>query len=148
MTLNSQVCVDVSLALKLVLVEPDSAVAHQLWNTWIDTDVEVVAPPLFAFEGTSVIRSKTYRGLVPPEEAELMFKALHLLGVRLLYPEGLHQRAWELARRFNRPQAYDSHYLALAEMMGLELWTADECLYNAVKNALPWVKRLGDDPRA
>jgi len=144
--LNSQVCVDVSLALKLIFVERDSAVAHQLWNTWIDASVEIIAPPLFAFEGTSVICSKTHRGLVPPEEAELMFKALHLLGVRLLYPEGLHQRAWELARRFNRPQAYDSHYLALAEMRNIELWTADERLYNAVKDALPWVKRLGDAP--
>ncbi len=142
--MNSQVCVDASLALKLVLVEPDSTVAHQLWEAWTSAKVEVVAPPLFAFEGTSVICSKTYRGLVPPEEAELMFKALHLLGVRLLYPDGLHQRAWELARRFNRPQAYDSHYLALAEMLGLELWTADERLYNAVKDALPWVKRLAD----
>lgn len=146
--MNSQVCVDASLALKLIFVEADSAAAHQLWDAWVNAGVEVVAPPLFAFEGTSVICSKAYRGLVPPEEAELMFKTLHLLDVRLLYPDGLHQRAWELARRFNRPQAYDSHYLALAEMVGLELWTADERLYNAVKDALPWVKRLGDDPRA
>jgi len=73
-----------------------------------------------------------------------MFAALHLLGVRLVYPEGLHQRAWELARRFNRSQAYDSHYLALAELLGLELWTADDRLYNTVKDALPWVKRFDD----
>lgn len=145
--MNSQVCVDVSLALKLILVEADSAAAQRLWDTWIEANVEVVAPPLFAFEGTSVICSKAQRGLIPPEEADLMFKAFHLLGVRLLYPEGLHQRAWELARRFQRPQAYDSHYLALAELLGLELWTADERLYNAVKDALPWVKRLSDAPR-
>jgi len=115
-----------------------------LWNTWIDAGIDVVAPPLFAFEGTSVLCSKVYRGLIPPQEADLMFTALHLLGVRLVYPEGLHKRAWELARRFNRPQAYDSHYLALAELLGLELWTADDRLYNAVKDALPWVKRFDD----
>jgi len=142
--LNSQVCVDASLVLKLILVETDSAIAHQLWNAWIDAGVDVVAPPLFAFEGTSVLCSKVYRGLIPPQEADLMFAALHLLGVRLVYPEGLHQRAWELARRFNRSQAYDSHYLALAELLGLELWTADDRLYNAVKDALPWVKRFAD----
>jgi len=142
--LNSRVCVDANLALKLVLVEKDSSKAHHLWDTWIDADIEVVAPPLLAFEGTSVICNKMHRGAVPLEEAELMFRAFHLLGVRLLYPDGLHEKAWELAKRFNRPQAYDSHYLALEETLGLELWTADDRLYNVVKPELSWVKWLGD----
>jgi predicted nucleic acid-binding protein len=142
--LNSQICIDVSLALKLVLAEEDSPKAQRLWDTWIDTDVEIIAPSLFAFEGTSVICNKMYRGLVPPEEAELMFKAFHLLGVRLLYPKDLHQQAWELAKRFNRPQVYDSYYLALAEILDLEFWTGDERLYNTVRHQLPYVKWLGD----
>lgn len=142
--MNSRVCIDANLALKLVLAEPDSAKAHHLWDAWINADVDVVAPPLLAFEATSIICNKMYRGLVPPGEAELMFKAFHLLGVKLLYPDGLHQKAWELVKRFNRPQAYDSHYLALAGILGLELWTADERLYNVVKSDLAWVKWLGD----
>jgi predicted nucleic acid-binding protein len=142
--MSSQVCVDANLALKLILVEADSAQAHHLWNSWIDAGVEVIAPPLLAFEGTSVICHKMHRGSVPLEEAELMFKAFHFLGVKLLYPDGLHQRAWELAKRYNRPQAYDSHYLALAEILGLDLWTADKRLYNVVEQDLPWVKWLGD----
>ena len=141
--MSSQVCVDANLALKLVLAEEDSPQAQHLWDTWVDADVEIVAPPLLAFEGTAVICHKMYCGLVPPEEAELMFKAFHLLGVRFLYPDGLHERAWELAKQFNRPPAYDSHYLALAEILGLELWTADGRMYNAVKHELSWVKYLG-----
>jgi len=127
-----------------VLVEADSSKAQRLWATWVDAGVEIVAPPLLAFEGTSAICNKLYRGLVPSGEAELMFKAFHLLGVRLLYPDGLHEKAWELSKRFNRPQAYDSHYLSLAEILGLELWTADERLYNVVKSDLSWVRWLGD----
>ena len=142
--MNSQVCIDANLALKLVLVEEDSLKAQHLWDTWVDADVEIVAPPLLAFEGTSAICNKMHRKLVPPEEAALMFKAFHLLGVRLLYPDGLHEKAWEMAKQFNRPQVYDSHYLALAEILGLELWTGDERLYNTVKHRLPWVKWLGD----
>lgn len=142
--MNSRICVDANLALKLVLVEEDSPQAHHLWETWVEADVEVIAPPLLAFEGTSVICNKMHRGLVPPEEAEVMFRAFHLLGVRFLYPDGLHEKAWELARQFNRPQAYDSYYLALAEMLGLELWTADARLYNVAKHQLPWVRWLGD----
>jgi predicted nucleic acid-binding protein len=142
--LNSQICVDASLALKLVLVEKDSSTAQQLWDTWANAGAEIIAPSLLAFEGTSVIRNKMQRGLVPPDEAELMFKAFHLLGVKYLHPEGLYQRAWELAKRFNRPQAYGSYYLALAKILGLEFWTADERLYNTVRSDLPWVKWLGN----
>ncbi len=142
--MSSQVCVDANLALKLVIIEEDSPKVQQLWEGWIDTNVEIVAPPLLAFEGTSVICNKMHRGLVPPEEAELMFKAFHLLGVTYLYPDDLHQEAWALAKRFGRPQAYDSHYLALAEILGLELWTADERLYNTVRHDISWIKWLGD----
>jgi predicted nucleic acid-binding protein len=140
---SSQVCVDANLVLKLVLVEEDSPLVHELWGRWIDEGVEVVAPPLLSFEGASVIRSKVHRGLVPPDEGELMFEAFQAQGVKLLYPDGLHRTAWELAKRFDRPAAYDSHYLALAEMLGCELWTGDRRLYNVVKDELPWVKWLG-----
>ena len=142
--MSSPVCIDASLALKLVLAEEDSPKAQHLWDTWVDTGVEIVAPFLLVFEGTSVIHNKIYRGLVPSEEGELMFRVFHLLGVKLLHPDGLHQGAWELAKRFNRPQAYDSYYLALAEIFGLEFWTGDERLYNAFQEKLSWIKWLGD----
>ena len=67
--MNSRVCIDANLALRLVLAEPDSAKAHHLWDTWINADVDVIAPPLLVFEATSVICNKMYRGLVPPGEA-------------------------------------------------------------------------------
>ena len=143
--MSSRVCVDANLVLKLVLVEEDSPLVHELWDRWIDEGVEIVAPPLLAFEGTSVIRNKVHCGLVPPDEGELMFEALQAQGVKLLYPEGLDRIAWELAIKFDRPAAYDSHYLALAEMLSCELWTGDRRLYNVVKDELPWVKWLGDD---
>jgi len=35
---------------------------------------------------------------------------------------------------------YDAHYLALAERLGAEMWTADRRLCQAVGAALPWVR--------
>ena len=63
---------------------------------------------------------------------------------RAVSPVGLHQRAWELARHFNRPAAYDAHYLALAEMADCPFWTADKRLFNVVRNELEWVHWLGN----
>ena len=48
-----------------------------------------------------------------------------------------------MAQQFSLPSAYDAHYLALAESRQCECWTADERLWNTVKNALPWVRWLG-----
>jgi predicted nucleic acid-binding protein len=38
--------------------------------------------------------------------------------------------------------AYDVHYLALAELLGCELWTADEKFFNSVKKKKPQVRLL------
>jgi len=51
----------------------------------------------------------------------------------------LHWRAVELAARFSLAAAYDAHYLALAEHLGGEFWTADGRLARMVQASLPWV---------
>jgi hypothetical protein len=48
-----RVCVDINIALKLVLPEAESAKAQALWAHWVETRTEIVAPPLFLIEGTS-----------------------------------------------------------------------------------------------
>jgi len=144
---NSSVCVDASLTLKLVLEEPDSDVAYALWVEWRAREVTAIAPTLWAYEVTSVLRNRVYLGKLPPGLEVELFEAVHQLPVRLMAPPGLHQRAAELARHFNRPAAYDSHYLALAEMRGCPFWTADERLFNALREELSWVHWLGNYPR-
>ena len=59
--MNSQVCVDASLVLKLVLNEIDSADAEALWRKWITNHVELIAPPLFPIEATAVLRLQVYK---------------------------------------------------------------------------------------
>ena len=55
----------------------------------------------------------------------------------------LHFRALELMERFRKPAAYDAHYLALAEWLHCECWTADERLWNTVKSEFAWVRWVG-----
>jgi len=120
---NEKVCVDASLVLKLVLAEEYSDKVHTLWTEWIEKEIRILAPPLFAFEVTSVVRNHVYRGNLTEEEGETAFETLFALGIIFDYPGMLHQKAWELAKQFNRPRAYDTHYLALALIRECKLWT-------------------------
>jgi predicted nucleic acid-binding protein len=140
----SQICIDVSLALKLVLPEPESERVQAFWRKWIEGGTELVAPSLFIFEGVSAIRLNLTRKQITSEAAELAFREFmaQVQPVRLLLSPELHERAWALAKRFKQSQVYDAYYLALAESLGIELWTADEDLYSAVHCALPWVKYI------
>lgn len=142
--MKSLVCVDAGLALVQVLREPYSALADALWADWNRQGIKVIAPALWGYEVTSVIRKNTFRKLLAVEDEQRALHAVHRLPVDLWQPPGLHQHAWGLACRFNRPAAYDAHYLALAEMVGCPFWTGDERLYNAVHSELPWVYWLGN----
>jgi predicted nucleic acid-binding protein len=44
-----------------------------------------------------------------------------------------------MAERFSLPAAYDAHYLALAEWLGGQFWTADGRLARRIQASLPWV---------
>ncbi len=138
------VCTDAGLALKLVLPELDSALARTLWTEWNTQQVNVIAPSLWAYETVSVIRNRVHRDLLPASLEEAALDTLQNLPIQLLRPDGLHRRAWELARHFNRPAAYDMHYLALAEIYRCPCWTADERLFNTVRAELNWVRWLGN----
>ncbi len=141
--MRSWVCADAGLALMQVLREPLCDLADALWADWNRHGVTVIAPVLWGYEVTSVIRKNTFRRLLTPEVEQNALDAVLRLPVQQQQPAGLHQRAWALARRFNRPGAYDAHYLALAEMVGCPFWTSDERLFNTVHAELSWVHWLG-----
>jgi len=128
--------------LKLVLDEEDSETVQTLWAAWLAREVAVIAPCHLVFEVTSVIRNHVYRREISAEAGQIAFEAFLAQEIELRHPGDLEVRAWELARQFNRPTAYDACYLALAESAGCELWTADDRLVKAVRDALPWVKTL------
>lgn len=142
--MQSMVCADAGLALKLVFPEADSARARSLWDEWRQNQTTVVAPTLWGYEVTSVVRNRVHRGLFPPADEATAIAVLHQLPIQLLYPDTLHQHAAQLARRFNRSAAYDAHYLALADMLNCPFWTAVERLFNAVRTDLSWVQWLGN----
>ena len=83
-----------------------------------------MAPTLLYYEVSNALHQYAVQGLASPSEAEaLLDVALRLDPVLHDDPE-LHKHALRLAQRFSLPATYDAHYLALADRLGAELWTA------------------------
>ena len=141
---RSPVCVDASVVVALVTPEAQSDKALAVWSEWMQGNIEVVAPVLLRCEVTSALRRKVVRDVMSLQDARRALEEAVSLDVEILDPPGLPLRAFDLAARLNRPAAYDAQYLALAEMKKGEFWTADEKLYNAVRNDFPGIRWLGD----
>ncbi len=108
------------------------------------TEINFHAPALMHYEIVAVCRKAVYQKRITPEEGLKVRDTLLNGAVTLHFDEALLKRGYELATKYNRPTAYDAQYLALAERLACDFWTADERLFNAVKEAFPQVHWLGN----
>ncbi len=136
-----RVCVDASVALMLLMPHELTPQVRRLWLAWMDEGVDVVAPPLFFAEVTSVLRESVHFGRVPAADGEEAFAAFMKMQVGTVPAFDLQPDAWALAKEHSRPRAYDAQYLAVARRLRCDLWTGDQRLVRAV-NA-PWVRWVG-----
>jgi predicted nucleic acid-binding protein len=104
----------------------------------------LVAPALLAFEVTSSLRRLVFLEQITPAQGEEAFERFLEIEIHLSQRRSIFPLAWHLAKRFDLPRAYDTAYLALAQLRNCELWTADERLFSAVNQELDWVRWLGD----
>jgi predicted nucleic acid-binding protein len=141
----SSVCVDAGVFVKVLVQENLSDVARRQWERWTLVEKrKLIAPVLFLFEVVAVLRKQVYQGRLTLKEGSVALDVLLDANVEVVTSTALYRRAWKLADHFNRPTAYDAHYLALAEVEGCEFWTADERLYNSVKDDFPLIRWLGE----
>ena len=129
--------VDTSLAVKWVAVENDSYMAVRLAESWSRAKIAVSAPDLMAFEAANALYSKAYWGHVSYADARDMM--MSLMAIPLVYHQSasLHSRAMELAEVLGQDMVYDSFFLALAEFLDCEFWTADKRFYDAAQKTHP-----------
>ena len=138
------VVVDASLAVKWVLLEEHSAEAVQLLGTWDEQGFDLVAPSWFPCEVSNVLFQRYRNGIVSAEQARSALIYLLRLVPSSDYEPTAAVRALELATRFSLRATYDSHYLALAEHLDCELWTADQRFWNATRATFPRVRWIGE----
>jgi predicted nucleic acid-binding protein len=124
--------------------EPLHTQATRILSAFNITQTPLTAPRLFRSEITAVIRKVVYQGRIPHEQGRQMLDQLLRFPLTFYEDDALLKSAFELAERFNRPRSYDTQYLALADHLSCAFWTADERLYNTVKDSLPDIHWLGD----
>jgi predicted nucleic acid-binding protein len=139
---NSSICADSSLLIKLTIGENDSEKAEAKWLEWNEKRIDVVAPRLILYEFVSALWQGVRRKAIEFQLAEEVL--VRLLDLPLIISDSpLHASALRLSNDFGLPSSYDAHYLALAQELDCEFWTADERLYNAVRDSFPLIRWLG-----
>ena len=142
---STEVCVDASLAIKVVVPEAGSEKADALFDQWASEDIQLIAPVFFEVETDSILRQKvSLRQELTADEAQRAFASLRALPIKTRHSAEQRERAWEIAREFQFPTVYDATYLALADLGQCEFWTADEKLFKRVRDRLTFVQWLGN----
>jgi len=139
----SRLVVDSSFIVRFLVEDPDSNYAV-LWRRWEDHDATIYAPALAKYEVTNALWKHERSRELSAEAVTDSVLRLNALPIELVDFGELHLHALQVARWFNQRRAYDSHFVALAQLLGCDLWTADKRLRNAVGHHLPWV-RLVDE---
>jgi predicted nucleic acid-binding protein len=143
---NGFVCIDACVAVKWVMPEEDSHLAVALYTRLADDNDAIIAPPHMTVEVMNAIWRRANRGDLTFANAEEAIARFMDFPISLAAPTGLYESAVQLARRFNRPTVYDTHYVALAEIAECEMWTADKRLLNSLGGRLDYVRDLADFP--
>ena len=141
---STEVCVDASVAIKVVVPESGSDLADALFNQWASEEIQLIAPVFFEVETDSILRQKTsLRRELTADQAQRAFASLRALPIKTKHSAEQRERAWEMAREFQFPTVYDATYLALAELSQCEFWTADEKVVQAGKKQINFCSMAG-----
>jgi predicted nucleic acid-binding protein len=135
----SETCLDSNVLIRSVepKVRPE---IKDLWREWLQDKVMLHAPMLLRYEVVNALHQMRRAGTLDEDDVRRLLESALSRPIVLHDDEELHARALTLAAKHNLPATYDAHYLALAEKLGVELWTTDAKLARAVEDRLAWVR--------
>lgn len=130
-----QSCViDANITLGLFLRLPYSERIDQRIQIWQAEEEHLVVPTLWEYECISGLRRAVTLKLITSQEMTGMIEDLFSLEIERIPPSmTLHRSAIHWAERIGQSKVYDAQYLALAEILSAEFWTADQHLYHATQ---------------
>jgi predicted nucleic acid-binding protein len=140
--------IDASVVIKRLIREDHSDRAHALFTDTLLAGRTLFAPPLLPSEVTNVLFQRTRRqqNTISSGQADGALSLFLTLPIHLEAPPDLYPRALHFARASGQRATYGCVYVALAEILGVELWSADERLVRSTSPVAPWVRWIGDYP--
>jgi predicted nucleic acid-binding protein len=145
-SLSPIIVVDANVAMWAILPILSAGDVLERFDGWWRAGVRLVAPTLWLAECIAAIRGSVYARVISPQEGRVAVGDLFDLGVETApMDQELCRSAFEWAERLGQARAYDGFYLALAERLGAELWTADGRLARGAQQAgAVWVRGVGE----
>ena len=139
--------VDASVAGKWVLpVERErfAIEAHEVLNAYERSEIKLLVPELFWAECANIFWKVRRRGEISGDFAARAMASLLELNIPTFPIQPLAAKALATSLQYDRA-AYDCFYLALADLTGRPLLTADERLANAMGAHFPirWLGSAG-----
>ena len=142
--MNGLVVVDASLAFKWLVREDHSDEALAISRSWASEGIRTAAPHLMPVEVANALHRRVVRGELTVEDAARLLETLLASGIELRESPALHVRSLELASELTQGAVYDSHYLALAQTLDCELWTADEKFFRIARQIADNIHWIGE----
>ncbi len=141
----SYLVVDANIAVKSILSATENL--NAFWEKVEQENLTPCAPRLWLSETASAIRALVFQKVIAASDAEEVLQTIHGLHIEIINEdEELSLRALEWAGKLSQSKAYDAFYIALAEKLVADFWTADERLYNQCRKniKLSWVHWVGE----
>ena len=142
--MTSVVVIDANIAVKWLVREHDSAMAEALASEWKQHSVRAVAPYVLLAETANTLHQRVKQDQLTVDAAVGLLEALTSTGIEFRHSMALYQRALEIADQLGQGAVYDSVYLALAESLDCDLWTADAHFQSAARGQYANVHLLGE----
>jgi predicted nucleic acid-binding protein len=136
-------CLDTSVWIPYLIPEIYQPQARILVEEALSVNLRLVAPAFVWAEVGSVLRKKTRMQVITTEEAQGFFEDFCELPIDYIEAEAIRAKTWEIAEQYELLTLYDAAFLACAESISAEFWTADAAL---VKQLIPrpaYVREMG-----
>ncbi len=143
---SKNIVVDANLGAAVLLPLQGLETVETFFLRWAQEGCDLYAPEWWLAEVISVLRQHVYRKWISPARAHDVVKDIFTLDVnRVPLDALLCQRALDWAEAIQHSRIYDAVYLALAEQLNAEFWTADKRLVNAAHTAgADWAHWIGE----